>query len=108
MSTPAQSISASDFQKMLQNESVILLDVRTPEEFSGEKIKGSLNIDALDPGFETRVAKLDKSKTYLIYCRVGRRSARALNTMKQKGIGKVYHLSGGITDWKAKGFDTER
>ena len=92
---------------IIETEKPILLDVRTPGEFATGTIKGSKNIDFNSPDFEKDLAKLDKSKTYLVYCRSGNRSGQALPILKKLKLAKLYHLDGGINAWKADGRPVE-
>jgi rhodanese-related sulfurtransferase len=76
----------------------VLLDVRTPSEFASGKIRGALNVDVMSATFGTRIAALDKQKTYFVYCRSGSRSAQACKYMAAQGY-KVYNLAGGMSAW---------
>jgi rhodanese-related sulfurtransferase len=74
--------------------------VRTPGEVSEGYIDGAtLFIDYNGSNFESKISKLDKSKSYVIYCRSGGRSARASELMASKGFKKLYNLEGGISNW---------
>ncbi len=73
-------------------KSFVLLDVRTPEEFSEIRVKNSYNIDFLSPDFAQRVSVLDKSTPYKLYCRSGNRSARALSLMQGMGFKDLENL----------------
>lgn len=96
-------ISQADFQKIVTNEKALVMDVRTPGEISGGVIKGAtLFADFNSNDFAKTVDKLDKSKTYIIYCRSGARSNSAANYMVGKGFQKVYNLKGGISDWSGE------
>jgi phage shock protein E len=86
----------------------VLLDVRTPKEFGEERIAGAVMIDYLSPSFRDEMSKLDRGKTYLVYCRTGNRSNGALKGMRELGFRNVLHLAGGITKWKEAGFPTAR
>jgi len=86
----------------------VLLDVRTPKEFGEERIAGAVMIDYLSPAFRDEMAKLDREKTYLVYCRTGNRSKGALKIMRELGFRNVLHLATGITKWKEAGFPTAR
>jgi phage shock protein E len=77
-----------------------ILDVRTPEEFALNYIKGALNIDVKAADFAKKIAKLDRDGTYLVYCKGGVRSARAMNLMKEAGFKQVYNLAGGLKKWQ--------
>ena len=81
----------------------IILDVRTPEEYEISRIPNSVNIDFYNPEiFMQEVGKLDKDKSYYIYCRTGVRSANSCHLMKELGFTKTYNLIGGIVDWKGE------
>ncbi|MCU0340957.1 MAG: rhodanese-like domain-containing protein [Spirosomaceae bacterium] len=95
-----ESVSARDFdQFMSEHPNTILLDVRTPGEFRQESIKGAVNIDIMSPDFAKKIGKLDKSKSYLVYCRSGNRSASACNVLSANGFKSLYNLSGGIMSY---------
>ena len=88
----------------LENESdPIILDVRTPEEFETSRIPKSINIDFYNPEiFMQEIGKLDKDRSYYIYCRTGVRSANSCHLMKELGFAKTYNLIGGIVDWNGE------
>ncbi|AFK04267.1 Rhodanese-like protein [Emticicia oligotrophica DSM 17448] len=95
-----ENVSATDFRKLIsENPDAIILDVRTPAEFSQGAIKGAVNMDIMEADFGTKVAKLDKSKTYLVYCRSGNRSGSACSSMRTEGFDKVYNLAGGLMNY---------
>jgi len=77
-----------------------ILDVRTAAEFAESRIKGALNINVKAPDFKEKVEKLDHNGVYLVYCRGGVRSARAMNLMKEWGFKQVYNLGGGLKKWQ--------
>lgn len=72
---------------------LILLDVRTAEEYSSGYIPNSINIDVLSPDFKSKIDLLDKNKEYLIYCRSGNRSTIASSIMATNGFIKIYNLN---------------
>ncbi len=88
----------------LKNDSeALILDVRTPEEFEDSRIPNSVNIDFYNPEiFMQEISKLDKDKSYYIYCRTGVRSANSCHLMKELGFEKTYNLIGGIVDWNGE------
>jgi thioredoxin 1 len=88
------------FKNKLQKENVVLLDVRTPEEYKAGHLKNAVLLDYNAGVFDSSFQKLDKEKTYLIYCRSGKRSDNAATKMKQAGFKKIYQLKDGITGWK--------
>ena len=94
-------ISPKKFKKLSKKKNTVILDVRTLEEYSSAHIPGAVLIDVQQPDFETKVQELDRSKTYLVYCRSGKRSETAALKMKAMGY-RIYNLQGGIENWKGK------
>ncbi len=83
-----------------ETEKSVIIDVRTDDEFSTGYIGGAVNIDFyMRNEFISEIDKLDKSKSYFIYCKSGGRSGQTCELMKQKGFKKVYNLEGGILGW---------
>ncbi len=96
-----QNVDVAGFKKLMNNPDVVILDVRTPREVAQGAIEGAVNINLYEPDFDQKIEKLDKSKTYLVYCRSGHRSVTASNKMLSKGFTKVYNLLGGYNAWSA-------
>jgi rhodanese-related sulfurtransferase len=103
---PFGAILPKDAYELIQqnkgNPNFVLIDIRTPEEFMSGYIEGAVNINYHDNDFIEKLDKLDKSKTYLIYCRTGRRSSDTLNVMKRLKFNEVYRILGDIVRWKAE------
>lgn len=100
--TKFKTVPPQEFQKLMNDKNIIILDVRTPEEVSEGKIPGAINIDYYSNTFEQQISKLDKSKTVMVYCRSGGRSAKASEILANKGF-KVINLGGGIQSWLSQG-----
>lgn len=100
------NMNTKDFSEKTQQAGVVVLDVRTPGEFSQGHIQGAMNIDVEAPTFSSEIAKLDKTKTYAVYCRSGNRSGVATKAMAKAGFTHLYNLENGITDWMAQGMPT--
>lgn len=88
------------------DKEVVLIDVRTPEEYKQGHIEGSDLINFYGSDFQNEIAKLDKGKEYVIYCRSGGRSGKAVNMMQQMGFEKVHNMSGGILAWNRANLKT--
>jgi rhodanese-related sulfurtransferase len=86
----------------------VLLDVRTPKEFDAERIEGAVMVDYLSPSFRDEMAKRDRAKFYLVYCRTGTRTNGAVKVMRELGFRNGSVIGGGITKWKEAGFPTAR
>ncbi len=93
-------------QLLEQNKEVVLIDVRTPQEFEQGHLKGADLINYYGANFKDEVAKLDKDKEYVIYCRSGGRSGKAVNMMHGLGFEKIHNMSGGILAWNRANFET--
>ena len=94
-----QDVDVTAFKAKMQEEGVILLDVRTPKEVAAGKIEGALEVDVLADDFSQKIQALEKDKTYLVYCKAGSRSARACQVMEKAGFKDLYNLKGGYTAW---------
>lgn len=88
--------------KLKANSPVIVLDVRTPEEFTEGHLAKAINIDVNSQDFEQECAKLDQKKTVYVYCLAGVRSKKAALILKKKGY-QVVSMSGGIKAWTESG-----
>jgi len=104
-SAPASGseLDAAGFAAALKLPGTTIIDVRTPEEFAQGHLPGAINIDIASADFGARVAALDPSAPYAVYCRSGNRSATALAQMASVGITGAYHLGGGIGAWQSAG-----
>lgn len=85
-----------------------VLDVRTPGEFSEGHLQGARNIDFTSPEFRDRVRSLNRNRTYLVYCRSGNRSGKALEVFRELGFASVLHMDGGTLAWNAAGLPLEK
>ncbi|MFN7116040.1 MAG: rhodanese-like domain-containing protein [Saprospiraceae bacterium] len=95
-----QDLTITDFKQKMNQENVVVLDVRTPQETAAGKIKNAIEIDYTSSDFTNKIKQLDKRKTYLVYCQAGLRSSKACNIMVNNGFDKVYNLTGGFSAWK--------
>lgn len=95
-----ENIDNSRFKELAKSPNeVLILDVRTAEEYQQGNIKAALNMDVLQADFEANIAELDPSKTVLVYCRSGARSLKACQILCNNGFKKVYNLSNGFMGW---------
>ncbi|MHA7942988.1 rhodanese-like domain-containing protein [Formosa sp. 3Alg 14/1] len=95
------SLSVDEFSKIMSEQpELMVVDVRTPEEFDSGHLEGAINYNWKSEDFNNQISDLDKSKEVLIYCRSGARSAKAAEKMRSEGFTTVYELKGGLIDWK--------
>ena len=96
-------ISNEDIADLVKEKSAIIIDVRTPEEVKEGFIDGTtLFLDYNGANFVNEIAKLDKTKTYIVYCKSGGRSAAASDFMANEGFENINNLDGGIVNWTGK------
>jgi rhodanese-related sulfurtransferase len=97
------NLNVAEFSQKITEPDVIILDVRTPEEFASGYIEGALNIDFNSGDFANEITRLNPSKTYAVYCRSGNRSGQAASIMHKAGFHDVSNLNGGVIDWTDAG-----
>jgi rhodanese-related sulfurtransferase len=96
-----KNVSPVFAEKKLNKKKVVVLDVRTTQEFNEGHLPNAIHIDVMDSvAFVQQAGKLKKGKTYLVYCKSGRRSAKAAAIMEQQGFRHIWNMEGGITAWK--------
>ena len=103
-----QQIFDIDYKKMseiIENDSTVLIDVRTADEFNSFRIKNSINIDYYSKNFLDSISSYKEKKNIILYCRSGRRSYYAAKLMQEKGFNKIYNLKGGVLEVKKKNLD---
>ena len=86
-----------------ENPCFTLLDIRTRQEFDAGHLQGAMVLDYRDSTFTEKLGQLDRNRTYLIYCRTGHRTGLVMPVLKEMGFNTIYHMLGGITDWKKEG-----
>ena len=84
-------------------DDLVVLDVRTPEEFAEGHLEGAVLVDYYEPDFADQLAALDTDVPYLVYCHSGNRSGQALGVMEQLGFASAVDIDGGIVAWSDAG-----
>lgn len=84
-------------------EGLVVLDVRTPEEFAAGHLPGATNIDFYADDFREQLGSLDREVPYLLYCQSGNRSGQARAMMADLGFTSVTDVDGGIIAWQSAG-----
>ena len=97
MGAEFENVSADKAKEMIDEEKVIVLDVRTSEEYNSGHIPGSELIPL--QVIEGMSADLEKDKSYLVVCRSGNRSQQAAEILASKGFKNVYNMTGGMNEW---------
>ena len=103
-----ENVDAATFKKLIDENKSVLIDLRTNDELKNKGfIKNAKQIDYFSKDAEAIIKKLDKKKTYLIYCAGGGRSGECADLMKANGFLHVVNLEKGFDDWKKKRFEIE-
>lgn len=103
-----KTLSVDDFASFIEDENVQRLDVRTPAEYSENRISKSLNINVLEDSFASMAdSLLQKDKPVALYCRSGKRSKKAAQILSGKGY-KVFELDKGFNAWQEAGKPVEK
>ena len=98
------SIDSKEAYGLIKADSnIVILDVRTAKEFADGHVAGAVNIDVNQADFAQKIDQLDRSKTYIVYCRSGRRSSKAVGIMATKGFKNLYNVSDGFLGWNKNG-----
>jgi sulfur-carrier protein adenylyltransferase/sulfurtransferase len=94
-----EEISATDLKARIDNgDDIQIIDVRQPDEFEFARIPGSKLIPLGE--VVSRISEIDSSKETVIHCKMGGRSAKAIEALTGAGFdGKLMNLRGGITAW---------
>lgn len=95
-------VTAEEFNGMLSDENIQVIDVRTSDEFTDGFIDGAVNIDFFGEDFKSEINALDKDIVTLVYCKSGGRSGKAAKLMSELGFRIVYDLKGGYMNWPYK------
>jgi rhodanese-related sulfurtransferase len=105
-----KNISVDDADKLLKSDpKVVVIDVRTADEFKAGHIPGAKNIDFFGDDFAKQLAGLDQSKTYLVHCAAGGRSGKACKLIEEKQLlPSVLHLNEGFKAWEKAGKPVEK
>jgi rhodanese-related sulfurtransferase len=96
-------IAPADFAAALKRPGTTTVDGRTSQEYAQGHLPGAVNVDVSSPDFAARIASLDPSAPYAVYCHSGNRSGVAVAAMADQGFTNAYHLDGGITAWQQAG-----
>ncbi|MDR6121770.1 rhodanese-related sulfurtransferase [Bacillus sp. SLBN-46] len=98
-----RNVSSEEAKKLIDNKKVVVLDVRTPEEYQEGHIPNSKLVPLQE--LESSLNELEKEKPYLVVCRSGNRSAQASEILTSNRFSKIYNMTGGMNTW---GYDIEK
>jgi thioredoxin 1 len=102
------NVDALKFNELVKSGNGIVLDVRTPQEYSRGHIANSTSINVADRSFASKVSLLQKDKPVYVYCLSGSRSRAAADYLSKNGFKQVYNLQGGLMDWQRNNLPLEQ
>jgi rhodanese-related sulfurtransferase len=96
------SISVQEVDQLQQNlnQEYVIIDVRTPEEFEKGNVSGAQNVDVKSDSFKEQIGTYDRENKYIVYCRSGKRSAKAYGIMKELGFTNLLNMDGGYLKYQ--------
>ena len=106
---PFKRIKVDEAKRLIEKEKAPIIDVRTPEEYSGGHVPGAMLIPV--DSLYTRIDDLPKNKSLVFICQVGQRSALACEIAAAMGVGEqsqIYNVEGGTEAWIKQGYPVER
>jgi len=89
--------------KNREGDDLVIIDVSTPQEYKDLHLEEAINMNLISRFFKTRLDVMNKSRTYVLYCKVGGRSKIAQKLMQQLGFRTVYNVVGGTLLWEEEG-----
>ena len=99
-----QNVDARQAKELIaKDKEMVILDVRTPEEFASGHVAGAVNMNYYDSDFAQQLEKLDTTNTYLIYCASGNRSGKTATLLQDKGFKKIINSDAGFNELKKAG-----
>ncbi|MCC7211989.1 MAG: rhodanese-like domain-containing protein [Candidatus Brocadia sp.] len=105
--TAVKNISPGQAREIIEKaKDGFILDVRTQDEYNEFHLKGANLIPIQE--LEKNINKIPKDKIVVVYCARGKRSAKACEILKDKGLKELYNVEGGVNQWKAEGFPVEK
>ena len=95
-------ITVEEAENKIKEGEVCVLDVRTSGERAKGYIEGSEHLDFRGGNFKSDIEKLDRSKTYIVYCASGIRSGTTVKLMQELGFSSCFSIIGGFNEWVKK------
>jgi rhodanese-related sulfurtransferase len=92
-----RNVSSEEAKQLIDNKDVVVLDVRTPEEYQEGHIPNAILIPLQE--LENKLNELDKKEHYLVVCRSGNRSAQASEVLTSNSFANIYNMTGGMNNW---------
>ena len=102
------TVTTTEAVQLMNQKHAVLIDIRPAAEFAAGHIPGAVNLDVTAADFQAKADLLDRSKTYLVHCASGVRSARACDKLNQLDFPNLYNRPGGFRAWAKAGKPFEK
>ena len=106
-SLPGEKVTVDEaynyLKKHKDDKDVVLIDVRTKEEYDKAHIQNAVLMDFKQTTFPDEIAKMDRDKRYLVYSGNDNKSANTIELMKELRFKNTHYIIGGIDEWENKG-----
>ena len=103
-----RDISANNLANQLERSDMLILDVRTPQEYAAGHVPSAINMPHTSVKSQLEKLQEYKDKTIVIYCKSGRRAAMARQTLTDAGFKQLLHLDGDMDGWQLGNFPIEK
>jgi rhodanese-related sulfurtransferase len=92
-----RNVSSEEAKQLIDNKEVVVLDVRTSEEYQEGHIPNAILLPLQE--LEIKLNDLDKEETYIVVCRSGNRSTKASEILTSNSFANIYNMTGGMNSW---------
>ena len=106
--SPIETNSKEVSAMLKKDKALVVLDVRTADEFNAGHIKDAINIDIKQSDALSKIDKLDHNAKYIVHCRTNHRSKIAADHMVQHGFKTVFQMMDGFNGWAANNLEVAK
>jgi len=103
-----RDISANDLANQLGQSDILILDVRSPQEYASGHVPGAINLPHTSVASQIESLQTYKNETIVLYCKSGYRASKAEQTLADAGFKQLRHLEGDMDGWQAGNFPIEK
>jgi len=103
-----RDISATDLVNQLGHSNILILDVRSPQEYAAGHVPGAINLPHTSVASQIKTLQKHKNETIVLYCKSGHRASIAEQTLTDAGFKQLLHLDGDMDGWQAGNYPIEK
>jgi len=106
--TNTRDVSANELVNQLGHSSILILDVRTPQEYAAGHVPGAINLPHTSVASQIKTLQKHKNETIVLYCKSGHRANIAEQALTDAGFKQLLHLDGDMDGWLAGNYPIEK